>query len=116
MSSQEEQIAQRLANLKELGALGVRLYPNRFDRGQTVSDLVAAHGGRSHDELEAERPAAVTSGRILAMRSFGKANFLVISDGAARIQAYIRQDSLPDLDFRIFKLLDFGDWVGVEGR
>ena len=29
---------------------------------------------------------------------------------------YIRQDGLPPLDFQIFKLLDFGDWVGVEGR
>ena len=29
---------------------------------------------------------------------------------------YIRQDALPPLDFQIFKLLDFGDWVGVEGR
>jgi lysyl-tRNA synthetase class 2 len=32
------------------------------------------------------------------------------------VQVYIRQDSLPDLDFKIYKLLDFGDWVGVEGR
>ncbi len=23
---------------------------------------------------------------------------------------------MPELDFRIYKLLDFGDWVGVEGR
>src|SRR5205085_1311099 len=36
--------------------------------------------------------------------------------GRARIQVYIRQDSVPELDFRIYKLLDFGDWVGVEGR
>ena len=55
-------------------------------------------------------------GRILAIRSFGKANFLVLSDGKARIQVYIRQDALPERDFQIFKLLDFGDWVGVEGR
>src|SRR5207248_810107 len=54
--------------------------------------------------------------RILAIRSFGKANFLVLSDGLAKVQVYIRQDSLPELDFKIFKLLDFGDWVGVEGR
>ena len=40
----------------------------------------------------------------------------MLSDGRAKIQVYIRQDSLPELDFKIFKLLDFGDWVGVEGR
>jgi lysyl-tRNA synthetase, class II len=40
----------------------------------------------------------------------------VLSDGKARIQVYIRQDSLAERDFQMFKLLDFGDWVGVEGR
>ena len=116
MSSQEEQIQQRRANLQALAKLGVEIYPRTFTRKHTVADLVAAHGERTHDELEAERPETVTAGRILAIRSFGKASFLVISDGRARIQIYIRQDALPPLDFQIFRLLDFGDWVGVEGR
>ncbi len=116
MSSQEEQIQQRKANLEALARLGVEPYPHKFERRHTVSDLVAAHGSKSHDDLEAERPETVTSGRILAIRSFGKANFLAVSDGRSRIQIYIRQDSLPPLDFDLFKLLDFGDWVGVEGR
>src|SRR5574339_21658 len=116
MSSQEEQIAQRRSNLEQLAKLGVEIYPHRFDRRHTITELVAAHGSKTHDELDAARPETVTSGRILAIRSFGKANFLAISDGVSRIQIYIRQDSLPPLDFQIFKLLDFGDWVGVEGR
>src|SRR5262245_16752572 len=116
MSSEEEQIAQRRANLDALGKLGVELYPHSFERRHTVTELVGAHSRRTHDELEAERPETTTAGRILAIRSFGKANFLVISDGLAKIQVYIRQDSLPPLDFSVFKLLDFGDWVGVEGR
>ena len=116
MSSQDEQIAQRRANLAAARAAWHRRLPAPFDRRHTVAELVAAHGAKSHDELEGERPETVTSGRILAIRSFGKANFLAISDGSARIQIYIRQDSLPPLDFDIFKLLDFGDWIGVEGR
>jgi lysyl-tRNA synthetase class 2 len=116
MSSQDEQIQQRRANLEQLAALGVPLYPTRFDRQQAISAVVSAHGERTHDELETAKPTTITSGRILAIRAFGKANFLVISDGLARIQVYIRQDSLPPLDFQIYKLLDFGDWVGVEGR
>ncbi len=116
MSSQDEQVQQRRANLAELEKLGVETYPRRFTRRHTVSELVDAWDARTHDELEAERIETVTSGRILAIRSFGKANFLVISDGRAKVQVYIRQDSMPDLDFRIFKLLDFGDWIGVSGR
>jgi lysyl-tRNA synthetase, class II len=116
MSSQEEQIQQRRSNLEELAKLGVEIYPHRFGRRHTISELVQQYGERTHDELEADRIETTTSGRIVAIRSFGKANFLVLSDGIARIQAYIRQDGLPPLDFQIFKLLDFGDWVGVEGR
>jgi lysyl-tRNA synthetase class 2 len=116
MSSEEEQSQQRRANLEELEKLGIEIYPRRFDRRNGIEELVDQHGERTHDELEAERPETTTSGRILAVRSFGKANFLVLSDGQAKIQVYIRQDALPPLDFQIFKLLDFGDWVGVEGR
>jgi len=116
MSSQDEQTLQRRANLEELAALGIEVYPRTFERTDTVSALAAAYGARTHDELEAEHVRTSTSGRVLAIRSFGKANFLVLSDGAAKIQVYIRRDALPELDFKIFKLLDFGDWVGVEGR
>ena len=114
--SLEEQIAQRKSNLAELAKLGIEVYPRRFERRHTITELVDDYGARTHDDLEAERIETKTSGRILAIRSFGKANFLVLSDGHAKIQVYIRQDSLPPLDFQIFKLLDFGDWVGVEGR
>ena len=53
---------------------------------------------------------------MLAIRSFGKANFLAISDGRSRIQIYVRKDALSERDFAAFKLLDFGDFVGVEGH
>jgi lysyl-tRNA synthetase class 2 len=114
--SLEEQIHQRRANLADLKALGIDVYPRAFARTHTIAALVEAYGQRTHDELEAERIETVTSGRIVGIRAFGKANFLVLSDGRAKIQLYIRQDSMPDLDFKIYKLLDFGDWVGVEGR
>ena len=116
MSNEVEQIAQRRANLDELIRLGVPAYPVRFDRSATISEIVTAHGGSSGEALEAEPPHARVAGRILSIRSFGKANFLVISDGLARIQVYVRADSLPARDFQLFKLLDFGDHVGVEGR
>src|SRR5689334_3077764 len=105
MSSHEEQVAQRQAHLDALRALGIAVYPHKFERSHTVSELVAAHESASHDALEESRPHTTTSGRILGIRSFGKANFLVISDGVQRIQIYVRQDSVPSLDFQLFKLL-----------
>jgi lysyl-tRNA synthetase, class II len=113
---ESDQLRQRRANFEELQRLGVNVYPHLYERTHTIAELVDAYGQRSHDELEAERIQSKTAGRILAIRSFGKANFLVISDGRARIQVYIRKDALSERDFAAFKLLDFGDYVGVEGH
>src|SRR5688500_6668857 len=113
---ESDQVVQRRANLEALRALGVDPYPRRFDPGGSIEAIVAADSGKTGEELEAAQIRVRTAGRILAIRSFGKANFLVLSDGKARLQVYIRQDAVPDRDFKIFKLLDFGDWVGVEGR
>src|SRR6478752_10747785 len=114
--NESDLLRQRRVNFDELVRLGVDPYPHRFERTDTIADLVAAHGAKTKEELETAAIHARTAGRILAIRSFGKANFLVLSDGDAKIQAYVRQDSLPEKDFAVFKLLDFGDYVGVEGK
>jgi lysyl-tRNA synthetase, class II len=116
MSSEDEQIQQRRANLAKLAELGIDSYPHRFDRSDTITDLVRAHGAKAGPDLEATRIDTTTSGRVLGIRSFGKANFLVLSDGRSRVQVYIKKDSLSDRDFELFRLLDFGDLIGVEGH
>ncbi|MBI2835662.1 MAG: lysine--tRNA ligase, partial [Acidobacteria bacterium] len=111
-----DQLLQRHENLRALARLGVALFPHRFDRTHTVAQLVHTYGETPKAELERQPIQVAASGRILGIRSFGKASFLVLSDGEARIQIYVRQDSLPELDFGIYKLLDLGDFVGVHGR
>jgi lysyl-tRNA synthetase class 2 len=108
-------LRQRRANFDALVRLGVDPYPHSYPRTHSVDDLVARYSARSGEELEAEPVETATAGRILAIRSFGKANFIVLSDGRSRIQVYIRQDTLPERDFAVFRLLDFGDLVGVHG-
>jgi lysyl-tRNA synthetase class 2 len=118
MSTVEEsdQVVQRRANLEELTKLGVDPYPRRFAGTTAIEAIVAEHGAKTGEELEAAQLTTRTAGRIISIRSFGKANFIVLSDGKVRIQAYLRADALSEREFKIFKLLDFGDWVGVEGR
>ena len=96
--------------------LGVRPYPHRFDTTDTVTALVQRHAHQTAEALNAERTETITAGRVLSIRSFGKTSFLVLSDGNARLQVYVRQDSLPHRDFEVFKLLDIGDHVGVAGH
>ncbi len=116
MSSEAEQAATRRAKLDELQGLGVPTYPVQFDRTHTVSAVVAEFDPVDGETLEATQPQVRVAGRILSLRTFGKANFLAISDGLTRVQVYIRADSVPPADFEIFKRLDMGDHVGVSGR
>jgi len=117
MSTEEsDQVVQRRANLEALKTLGVDPYPSRFDGAVSIGAVVAEDGTKTGEELEAARLTTRTAGRILAIRSFGKASFLQLSDGKARIQVYVRQDAVLERDFAIFTRLDIGDWVGVDGR
>src|SRR5262245_10827215 len=113
MSSEQAQTDQRRANLEALMRLGIRPYPHKFATTDTVTALVDRHGARTKEELEASRVATITAGRMLSIRSFGKAGFLVLSDCRRQIQVYVRQDALSERDFAVSKLLDYSDQLGV---
>ena len=106
MSNETEQVAQRQAKLDALVAMGVTAYPNTFDRTAAVSAIKAEHNEKTGEALDATHVIVRTAGRILGMRAFGKANFVVLSDGLDRLQVYVRADSVPELDFKIYQHLD----------
>ena len=116
MSNEAEQYAQRVAKLEELRRIGVAPYPTRFERTASVRSIVAEHGATEADALEAQRPSAAVAGRVLGVRSFGKARFLVLSDGLERLQVYVRADAMDERSFQIVAHVDLGDHIGVEGR
>ena len=55
------------------------------------------------------------AGRIMSYRSKGKVTFGHIDDGVGRIQLYIRKEEVGEAPYEIVKLMDLGDFVGVEG-
>jgi lysyl-tRNA synthetase class 2 len=116
MSNEDTQFDQRRANLDALIALGISPYPHKFETTDTVTALADGHGAQTKEELEATRVETTTAGRILSIRSFGKAGFLVLSDGRRKIQVYVRQDALSARDYAMSRLLDYGDHVGVHGH
>ena len=111
-----DQQQQRRANFEALQDIGVDVYPSRFNRTDEIRRLISLHGEKTGDELESERQEVKTAGRILAIRSFGKANFLVLADGGERVQVYVRKDALSEKEFKVFRVLDVGDIVGVSGH
>jgi lysyl-tRNA synthetase, class II len=55
------------------------------------------------------------TGRILTIRPHGKAAFLHIKDWTGKLQVYVKLDRVGKEKYDIFKLLDLGDIIGVEG-
>jgi lysyl-tRNA synthetase class 2 len=112
---EDELVRNRRENLRRLEESGVDVHPYKYPASATVSELVARHRESSAADLESKPPAASAAGRILALRNQGKAGFLDLSDGRSRIQVYVRRDTIGEAAFELYRLLDLGDWVGVEG-
>jgi lysyl-tRNA synthetase class 2 len=111
-----EESASRLEKARELRALGINPYPNRFARTHTLAEVTAAHGAKTLAELEAEAPPVRIAGRVVLKRPMGKASFATLSDGETRLQAYVRKDDVGEAAYRVFDLVDLGDFVGVAGK
>ncbi|MBI4810254.1 MAG: lysine--tRNA ligase, partial [Ignavibacteriales bacterium] len=54
------------------------------------------------------------AGRIMSIRRMGKASFCHVQDSQGKIQVYLKKDDLGST-YDLFKLLDIGDIIGVEG-
>jgi len=52
----------------------------------------------------------------MAIRRHGKALFADLQDYTGRIQIYVKRDVLGDDRFRVFRVIDVGDLLGVEGK
>lgn len=101
----------RLEKMEELGK-SVELYPYSYDRTHTSVQARAAEA-----ELLASEAKVRFPGRITAKRGTGKTIFVPISDEWGTLQAYFRKDDLGEERFDLIKrLIDIGDWIGVEGK
>ena len=113
---ESEVLRQWKERIKTLRAMGIELFPNDFRAEYTSEAIIARYGDRSTEALAALEETVSCAGRIMAIRHFGRAAFILLQDRKGRIQAYLRQDILGDKLFDLFKRLDAGDFVGVRGR
>lgn len=104
----------RKEKIESLKQSGVPLYPNDFRVSHTISRLkhrietspgTLGEGGESF----------AVAGRIMAVNQMGKSSFIRFKDGTGQIQAYIKQNYVGEETYAVFKKLDIGDFVGIEG-
>lgn len=98
----------RNEKLNRIREMGVNPYPYKYDASHRSLEII-----NNYDELEGK--SVSVAGRIVSMRRMGKASFFHIQDQEGKIQIYIKKDDVKEDDYKLFKLLDIGDYVGVKG-
>jgi lysyl-tRNA synthetase, class II len=100
-------IQRRHEELKELNAKGI--LPFAYNYGiDSYSETIK----KNYEQYE--NKTVKVAGRLMAIRRMGKASFAHIQDNEGRIQFYLKKDDVGE-SYDVFKLLDIGDIVGVEG-
>jgi len=107
-SSLKQIIDFRLEKLEKLRENGVNPYPYSYTVSHKSEEIF-------NDEKKLEGKTVSIAGRIMSLRKMGKASFCHLQDADGRIQAYVRRDDVGIDAYTNFKLLDIGDFLGVEG-
>ncbi|MBW2622465.1 MAG: lysine--tRNA ligase [Deltaproteobacteria bacterium] len=95
---------------------GQDLFPNNFRPGNEIAELRRRFDNAEDEVFEGLEEVFSLAGQILARRDYGKSVFFDISDHSGRMQAYMRRQDVEMKTFDLFKKLDIGDIVGLEGR
>lgn len=116
--SESKKIDQEIAReqkMKKLAQEGVDLFPHKIATTHVIKDVLAEYSGLSHDELEERKIKVSVPGRVMSVRRMGRATFFHIGDSRGRLQSYLREDKVSEKNYKIFSLVDIGDWLAVEG-
>ena len=116
MEEKDALFEQRLKKLSELREQGINPFPNDFRVTHTTSEIRERFKDYTPEDLKKVEDIFSLAGRIMAIRSFGKASFIHIQDRKGRIQAYIRKDTIGEEGFQLFEKMDIGDFIGVTGK
>jgi lysyl-tRNA synthetase class 2 len=105
----------RKEKLKQIEALGGQAYPYTYDPTHTLPEILAQYGESTGEQLSANRVEMRAAGRMMAIRTMGKAAFVQLQQGGRQLQLYIKKDAVGEKGFELFKLLDIGDQIGARG-
>jgi len=106
---------QRRQKLERLRARGIDPYPHRYQRTHTTQEAIDLLQ-KQETAPETRVVAIMVAGRIMAIRKMGKSSFLDIRDSSGKIQLLFQNtNQLDEEDLELFKDLDIGDIIGVEG-
>src|ERR1700675_909488 len=106
MDDENSLIAQRREKLEALQARGANPFGHAYETSGAIAEVC---------ERFSEVATLRAAGRITAHRDMGKSHFVDLRDSTGRIQVYIHAKEVGVEVTEMFKPVDLGDFVGVEG-
>ena len=112
MSEQHKSLKQiidyRKEKLLKIKESGIDPFPQKFTPNHFSKDII-------HNFDKLQNKDVILAGRIMSIRKMGKASFFHLQDQFGKIQIFIKRDDVGEENYNNFKLLDIGDFVGIEG-
>jgi lysyl-tRNA synthetase class 2 len=111
---QQDHAAVRLDKLKQIEALGVDPWGQRFDNHTPIADVRKLEPQTF--DTGTTGPTVRIAGRVVGRRRMGKVYFLDVWDQTGKVQVMLGAKQVGDLGWKIAELLDLGDLIGVDGE
>ncbi len=106
--------AEKRKKLHELKKLGINPFPYSFE-GKTSLKVLRERYDSVLKATDKTQDRFNVAGRLMTLRSMGKASFFSIQDQEGHLQIYFKNEELPALTQTAFGLVDLGDIVGIKG-
>ena len=101
----------RLKKLEAIKKAGLLAYPEKTKRTHKIEEAL-----KDFNVISRLKKEIILVGRIRSLREHGRATFLHIEDGSAKIQAYFREDRLGERGYKFFlDNFDIGDFIEIRG-
>jgi lysyl-tRNA synthetase class 2 len=115
MEEESQLRQQRLKKAEDLKIMGIDPYPSFNRISHKIIQIHDQFGAQEGFEAETPGLTIRTAGRLMTQRDFGKSIFFHIQDGTGRLQGYLKKDLVGPETFSLFKKVDLGDFLGLEG-
>lgn len=101
--------------MHELRKQGISPYPQNIKPTHMADQVLKKFEKTEGPALEKLKETFSVAGRVIFLRSFGKAAFVKVKDYTNTLQIYFEKQTLGEELFKLFKEIEVGDFVWVEG-
>jgi len=109
MEEMNKLMQQRREKLEELRELNMKAYGKKYETSHHAENI-----NENFEKLQGENVRL--AGRLMAIRTHGKATFADLMDVTGRIQLFVSFNKVGEENYELFNDLDIGDIVGIEGE